>query len=221
MTIPSTTDNLNVNTVPKLDSVSFCIWVIGSILGKTWRPILGINNKFNPLESLGHRNIYVLWHSNILSLSYLFRKSHPSVLISNSNDGKRAAAVAAKWNYEVIYGSSSRHGFTAFRQCLKLLKANKNIVITPDGPKGPRGIVKTGVAHLSKVSNAPVIPLAVHPDHYWRLNSWDKMVIPKPFSKVTILTGNEIIPADFIGGEVGIELIKKKIEENLHAITLA
>lgn len=221
MTIPFTSENLNVNTEPKLDTISFWIWLIGSLLGKTWRPTLSINNKFDPLESLGHGNIYVLWHSNILSLSYLFRKSRSTVLISNSKDGMRAAAVAAKWNYEVIYGSSSRQGFTAFRQCLKFLKADKNIVITPDGPKGPRGIVKSGVAHLSKISNAPVIPLAANPDHYWKLNSWDRMVIPKPFSKVTILTGNEVVPEDFIGGEVGIELIKKKIEENLHAITLA
>jgi lysophospholipid acyltransferase (LPLAT)-like uncharacterized protein len=142
-------------------------------------------------------------------------------MISNSKDGKRAAAVASKWNYNIVYGSSSRQGFSAYRQCQKLLKSNENIVITPDGPKGPREIVKTGVAHLSFLSKSPVIPLSAKPKHFWRLKSWDRMIIPKPFSPIQISVGEIINPAEFNKNEEGIEQLRRKIEENLHAITMA
>jgi lysophospholipid acyltransferase (LPLAT)-like uncharacterized protein len=95
------------------------------------------------------------------------------------------------------------------------------MVITPDGPKGPREVVKSGVAHLAILSGAPVMPLAVHPSSYWRLKSWDQMIIPKPFSKVSIKSGGIVIPGDFARDEAGIEHLRTFIEEKLHAITLA
>lgn len=206
---------------PKLDAVSFGIWAIGTLLCKTWRPQIQLTDEVNPLKNINKGNIYVLWHSCLLPLAYIFRHSHSTALISSSNDGKRAAAVAAKWNIEVVYGSSSKQGFTAFRQCLKILQASKNMVITPDGPKGPREIVKSGVAHLAILSGAPVLPLAIHPTNYWRLKSWDRMIIPKPFSKVLIKSDGIINPGDFVKDEAGIEQLRIHIEEKLHAITMA
>ena len=206
---------------PKLDSVSFGIWAIGTLLGMTWRPQIQLTDEVNPLKNIDKGNIYVLWHSCLLPLAYIFRRSHCTALISSSNDGKRAAAIAAKWNLGVVYGSSSKQGFTAFRQCLKTINASKNMVITPDGPKGPREVVKSGVAHLAILSAAPVMPLAVHPSSYWRLKSWDRMIIPKPFSKVSIKSGGIVTPGDFARDEAGIEHLRTFIEEKLHAITLA
>jgi lysophospholipid acyltransferase (LPLAT)-like uncharacterized protein len=206
---------------PKLDSVSFGIWSIGTLLGMTWRPQLELTDEINPLKNIGKGNIYVFWHSCIFPLAYIFRRSQTTALISSSNDGKRAAAIAAKWNIDVVYGSSSKQGFTAFRQCLKTIKANKNMVVTPDGPKGPREVVKSGVAHLAILSGAPLVPLAIHPTNYWRLKSWDRMIIPKPFSKVLIKSSGIIIPGDFSRDEAGIEQLRTHIEEKLHAITMA
>jgi lysophospholipid acyltransferase (LPLAT)-like uncharacterized protein len=206
---------------PRLDAVSFGIWAIGTILGKTWRPEILLTDDVHPLKNIGKGNVFVFWHSCLLPLAYIFRNSRCTALISSSNDGKRAAAVAAKWNLDVVYGSSSKQGFTAFRQCLKTLKKSKNMVITPDGPKGPREVVKSGVAHLALLSGAPVLPLAVHPSNSWRLKSWDRMIIPKPFSKVLIKSGGIIIPGDFAKDETGIEQLRTHIEEKLHAITMA
>jgi len=180
-----------------------------------------LSSDLNPRYNAGKGNIYALWHSSLLPAAYICRKSGGTVMISSSKDGVRAAAVAAKWNYEVIAGSSSKQGFSAFRQCLKALRADKNIVITPDGPRGPREVVKHGVAHLAVLASAPVIPLSVHPSHYWRLKSWDRMIIPKPFSKVIVKTGTIITPDSTDKSEEAIELFRIRIEENLHAISLA
>ncbi len=209
------------NPQPQLDFVSFGIWLVGSLLGNTWRSQIITKNGMNPLVDPGEGNIYSIWHSNILALAYIFRKTNISAMVSNSKDGKRAAAIAAKWNYNIVYGSSSRQGLSAYRQCQKILKANGNIVITPDGPKGPKEIVKTGVAHLSFLSNSPVIPLSAEPKHFWRLKSWDRMIIPKPFSRIKISVGEIIKPAEYNKSEEGIELLRRRIEENLHAITMA
>lgn len=210
-----------INSQPQLDSVSFGIWLVGTFLGKTWRPQITTINGINPLIDPGKGNIYTIWHSNILALAYIFRKSNISAMVSSSKDGKRAAAIAAKWNYNIVYGSSSRRGFSAYRQCQKLLKANGNIVITPDGPKGPKEIVKEGVAHLSFLSKSPVIPLSAEPKRFWRLKSWDRMIIPKPFSRIKISVGEIINPTEYNKSEEGIEMLRRRIEENLHAITMA
>jgi lysophospholipid acyltransferase (LPLAT)-like uncharacterized protein len=214
-------DNENGTPKPKLDSVSFCIWAIASILGKTWRPRAEGFSPGRPYTDLGHGNIYVLWHSSLLTLAYLFRTSHPTVLVSNSKDGIRAAAVAAQWNFEIAFGSSSHDGFSAFRKCLKAINDSKNAVITPDGPRGPKETVKAGAAYLAKLTNAPVIPLSAIPDNYWRLKSWDRLIIPKPFSKITIHAGKTVFPDTYGKDESEIERLRLKIEENLHAITLA
>jgi len=215
-----TSQSIPVSSKPKLDAVSFGIWLIGSAFGATWRPKIEVPDDISPLNAK-KGNIYVLWHSTLLPLAYTFRKSKCTVMVSSSSDGQRAAAVAAKWNYEIVSGSSTRQGFSAFRQCLRVLKSNKNMVITPDGPRGPREIVKDGVAYLASLTHAPVIPLSVHPSKYWRLKSWDHMIIPKPFAKLVIRNGIIIYPDQSEKNEAAIEHLRIRIEESLHAITLA
>jgi hypothetical protein len=204
-----------------MDAVSTVIWIVGSLLGSTWRKKVDKGSIEDILENPGKGKLFAIWHSDLLPLANIYKNKNLSVIVSSSKDGIRASAVAQKWNFTILQGSSSRQGFSAYRQCLRALQNNSSIAITTDGPKGPRGIVKSGISHLCVMTKAPVIPVAIHPSGFWRLNSWDKMLIPKPFATLTIKTG-EIVTADTLdASETSIELIRKKIEENLHAISLA
>ncbi len=209
------------NTPIKMDAVSALIWIFGSILGSTWRKEVGKGSIEDILDNPGKGKLYAIWHSDLLPLANVFRNKNFSVIVSSSRDGIRASAVAKKWNYTIIQGSSSRHGFSAYRQCLRALQNNRNVAITTDGPRGPRGVVKSGIAHLCIMTRSPVVPLAVHSSSYWKLKSWDRMIIPKPFATLTIKTGEIITAGDLDTSETSIELLRKKIEENLHAISLA
>jgi len=222
-TLKSSTDTTpNTNSVPiKLDAVSTAIWIVGSILGSTWRIEVGKGSIEDVVENPGRGKLYALWHSDLLPLSYAFRNKNLSVIVSSSRDGIRASAVAEKWNYSIIQGSSTRDGFSAYRQCIRSLQNNRNIAITTDGPKGPRGVVKSGIAHLCVMTKATVLPIAIHPSRFWKLKSWDRMIIPKPFAKLTIKTGEIVTAGNLDTSETSIELLRKKIEENLHAISMA
>jgi lysophospholipid acyltransferase (LPLAT)-like uncharacterized protein len=204
-----------------MDTVSAAIWIVGSLLGSTWRREVSKDSIKDIIENPGMRQLYALWHSDLLPLANVFRNKNFSVVVSSSKDGIRASVVAQKWNYTIIQGSSTRQGFSAYRQCVRSLQNNKNIAITTDGPKGPRGFVKSGIAHLCVMTKAPVVPIAVHPSRFWKLNSWDRMLIPKPFAKLTIKTGEVVTAERFDTAEKSIELLRIKIEENLHAISLA
>jgi lysophospholipid acyltransferase (LPLAT)-like uncharacterized protein len=173
------------------------------------------------LENPGKRMLYALWHSDLLPLAYIFRNKNLSVIVSSSRDGIRASAVAKKWNYSIIQGSSTRNGVSAYRQCFRALQNNSNIAITTDGPKGPGRVVKSGIAHLCITTNAPVLPIAIHPSGFWKLNSWDRMIIPKPFTTLTIKTGEIVTAGALDTSDASIEHLRQKIEENLHAISLA
>lgn len=204
-----------------MDAVSTAIWVIGSLLGSTWRSKVAKGSIADIIENPGKRQLFALWHSDLLPLAHVFRNKNFSVIVSSSKDGIRASAVAKKWNYTIIQGSSTRQGFSAYRQCVRSLQNNSNIAITTDGPKGPRRVVKNGIAHLCTMTSTPVLPIAIHPSRFWRLNSWDQMIIPKPFATLTIKTGEIVTAGALDTPDSSIEHVRQKIEENLHAISMA
>jgi lysophospholipid acyltransferase (LPLAT)-like uncharacterized protein len=169
-----------------LDAVSASIFLIGEGLGRTWRFSLTCPDGCDPFHDRGTGRMYAFWHSHLLPLAFYFRNTAKTAVISESRDGTRAAAVARAWGHAVIHGSSSHGGALALRTCVRELRSGGVIVITPDGPKGPREIVKKGVAQIALLSGAAVFPISVFAEHSWRLNSWDGFMIPKPFSRVMI-----------------------------------
>jgi lysophospholipid acyltransferase (LPLAT)-like uncharacterized protein len=187
------TANVITNRIP-LDRVSRCILLMGEILGRTWRTTLCDPAGINLFNDRGQKRIYVFWHAHLLTLSFYFRNSGKTAVVSESRDGKRASAVAQRWGHAVILGSSSHGGMHVLRACADEIRNGKTIVITPDGPRGPAEVVKPGVAQIALVTGATVIPLAAVPRHAWRLHSWDRSSIPRPFTRVTINVGDPIYP---------------------------
>ncbi|MFP4165056.1 MAG: lysophospholipid acyltransferase family protein [Chitinispirillaceae bacterium] len=194
--------------ISALNFASFFIWLIGSLLGKTWRKEIISPPSVDIFNPEADSTVYAFWHSRLLVSSFVFRKTGKSAVVSSSKDGRMAADVAMKWGHEIIYGSSSRGGLAALRQCVKVLKNRGSIAITPDGPRGPREVVKPGVAQISIMSGAPVVPISVNCSRAWHLKSWDRFLIPTPFSKVTITLGEPIYPPAELTEEAVDHLVK-------------
>lgn len=142
--------------------------------------------------------VVAVWHERLLLLPMLWtlvRRSPEGrratnqvhVLASQHNDGRLIGAVMQRFVAGVVLGSSSRGGAKGLRSLLALLGKGDHIVITPDGPRGPRRIAAPGVAQLAALSGAPVLPCAAQTTRHWVLQSWDRMVVPKPFGRGVIV----------------------------------
>ncbi len=133
-------------------------------------------------------SIFAFWHEIILFLPFAHdRNRKMNILISTHRDGLLASYTIKYFGLGTIGGSSHRNPQKAFMQMLKAIKNGISIGITPDGPKGPRRKAKKGVIELAYLSKKPIYPVIGKFSSYYRLNSWDKFIIPKPFSKITFI----------------------------------
>jgi hypothetical protein len=140
--------------------------------------------------------IFAIWHNRLLMLPRVFDPSFPTRqsygLISASRDGDRIANWIERSGYGTIRGSSSRKGAAALRQLMDTLAANGNVLFTPDGPRGPVYQVSQGVVFVAQKSGAPIVPIHMEYSSCWRMKSWDRFVVPKPFATLRAIFGAPI-----------------------------
>jgi len=120
-------------------------------------------------------------------LRRFFPNRHGAALISASSDGDLLADGVKRFGYDVIRGSSSRLGASAILQLTEVLASSRDVVITPDGPRGPVYELGPGIIFLAQRSGAAVLPMNLEYSHCWRLGSWDGFIVPRPFAKVRVL----------------------------------
>ena len=137
--------------------------------------------------------IGALWHNRLLIFPLVLRwflpNRHGAALISASRDGDLLADAIHRFGYEVVRGSSSRLGASAILQLTEVLASGRDVVITPDGPRGPAYELGPGIIFLAQKSGAAVLPMNLEFSRCWRLGSWDRFIIPRPFAKVRVLVG--------------------------------
>jgi lysophospholipid acyltransferase (LPLAT)-like uncharacterized protein len=137
--------------------------------------------------------IGALWHNRLLIFPLVLRRflpnRHGAALISPSRDGDLLADAIQRFGYDVVRGSSSRLGASAILQLTELLASGRDVVITPDGPLGPAYELGPGIIFLAQKSGAAVLPMNLEFSHCWRLGSWDRFIVPRPFAKVRVLVG--------------------------------
>jgi lysophospholipid acyltransferase (LPLAT)-like uncharacterized protein len=108
----------------------------------------------------GRHIILAFWHAQQLMIPIGYRGTGSHVLISQHGDGEIIARIIARFGHEAVRGSSTRGGAGALRALIKLGRSGRDVVVTPDGPKGPRHVVKLGVIQLAKATGLPIVPLA-------------------------------------------------------------
>ncbi len=138
--------------------------------------------------------IAAFWHERLPLMSTLWlmasrgapeRRMH--VLVSRHRDGRFIGTVLRRFRVAVVHGSSSRGGAAGLRGLLGVLAQGDQVVITPDGPRGPRRIAAPGVAQLAALAGVPVLPCSAQTSRRWQLKSWDRMVIPRPFGRGVVV----------------------------------
>lgn len=138
--------------------------------------------------------IIAMWHGRMLCLMPLRRHKGRGihVLVSPSDDGSLAAKALHSFRYRIVRGSLSRGGASALRTMRDLMAGGGQLVVTPDGPRGPRHAMNVGTAWLARASGSPVLPIGVAVDRAWRLRSWDRFTIPKPFARLVVSYGEPL-----------------------------
>jgi lysophospholipid acyltransferase (LPLAT)-like uncharacterized protein len=159
------------------------------------------------------------WHRASIFFLFLFGKWHPMIMISQSKDGEMLAHYAAGFGVIPVRGSSSQGGRNALeRMRLHLANGGKACATVLDGPRGPAYTAKKGMIVLAKQSGAPLIPVIWSGNRVLTLkNSWDKTMVPLPWSRVCVAVGEPIhIPADT--NSEGLERYRQLVEEHLNAM---
>ena len=136
--------------------------------------------------------IYPFWHRCVLPATWLYRHKHPAVMTSRSRDGEFIARVIRRFGFVPVRGSSSRGGQRALLEMSQLLADGHAVAFTIDGPRGPRYVAKKGPVLLARMSGAAITAFYVAVERAWVLNTWDRLVIPKPFSRIHVRFARKI-----------------------------
>jgi len=145
-----------------------------------------------PLWQAGAPVIYAVWHGRILLLPLLYGRRAVCVLASRSRDGELVTRYVGRFGIEAVRGSSSRGGAAGLRHLARWLEEGREVVVVPDGPRGPAEVVKPGIVGLARLSGAAIVPVAVGASSEWRLGSWDGFRIPRPFARCVARFGEPI-----------------------------
>lgn len=159
------------------------------MLSRTWR-IRVVNGEYvRELRRTGRPFIFALWHGQLLPLLWHHRREGVLILISEHRDGELVAQAAQSLGYGLIRGSSTRGGERALISLVRELQSGHEVAITPDGPRGPAKTFAPGALVAAQRSDSFILPVAASADRAWRLRSWDRFIIPKPFARVTVAYG--------------------------------
>ncbi len=131
-------------------------------------------------------DVYVFWHRCLLLAAWRYRNLGIRILISDSFDGELIARLVQRLGFVPVRGSSSRGGAVALLTATRARQQGHKVAITADGPKGPAYVAKEGAAAIAQRSDSTASCFYLHPESTWTLKSWDRFLIPKPFSKVRI-----------------------------------
>jgi lysophospholipid acyltransferase (LPLAT)-like uncharacterized protein len=186
------------------------IWTAGATTRKT-----RIN--WNVLESLqrsGRPAVLCAWHNTILYFLYVLAPLRLTTMISRSRDGDDIAWVANRCGMAAVRGSPAEGGAIALRELLRILSRGRSIVITPDGARGPRYVLKPGIVALARHKGLPIVPVAYSAPRRWEFRSWDRMKLPVPFSRTVIWVGDPIEVSELEEAEA-----VRKVEDAMRRVT--
>lgn len=181
------------------------IKVIGSL---SRFEVLGMENH-NAILSAGKTPILTFWHDRIFLATYFFRNRGIVVMTSKSFDGEYIARFIQRLGYGAIRGSSSQGGSKALVRMIKAMRDDLPMGFAIDGPRGPRYQAKLGPIILAKKTGNPILPFIVEPKKFWKTKSWDKMHVPRPFTRALLIIGKPI----YVAADAGKEEVSGKLAE--------
>lgn len=173
--------------------LSYGALLLGKIINVTYRiKLLDAEKEHEIIDNSGGI-IYATWHQRFFPGIAFFAKRKPiAVIVSRSSDGTFISRILELLGWDTVRGSSSRGGSGALQKVKKLALSGYKIGHIVDGPKGPCGVVKPGLLSIAQLAEIPIVPTIISAQKKWVFNSWDRFMIPKPFSRVIIRFGEGI-----------------------------
>jgi lysophospholipid acyltransferase (LPLAT)-like uncharacterized protein len=162
----------------------------------------------------GEPFIGVVWHEHLIYLANVFRGTGFAVLVSRSRDGEIGTRIAHRLGLRTVRGSSSRGGEDALGEIVDLAQNGMTVAFIADGPRGPRREMKLGAVMAAKLSGRPIVPISCAMRRSVRLNSWDRMQVPLPFTRIVSWAGEPMpVPAD--ASRADCERIRREVEAEM------
>jgi len=162
--------------------------------------------------------ILAFWHSRILLMPFPYRGQKACIMNSAHRDGEIITRVIKHFGVDAVRGSSTRGWMGGLKGMLAAYRQGYDLIVIPDGPRGPRYQAKSGVLQLARATGAPVFPVTYSAAWKTTVGSWDRLVIPFPFSRVLYVVGSPItVPAG--ASNETLESKRQELEAALIAIT--
>jgi lysophospholipid acyltransferase (LPLAT)-like uncharacterized protein len=168
------------------------------LIAASWRISTQHEERWRLLYEARRPIAYVLWHEVLLPLLWHHRRQGVVIVVSENRDGQYLSDFARVLGYRSVRGSSSRGAARALLGAVRELQSGYCVAFTPDGPRGPRRELKPGVVAAAQRGGGVIVPVHARADRAWRLDSWDRFLIPKPGARVTVSYGRpfEVGPGD-------------------------
>ncbi len=201
-------------------------WVLLG-LGGSWKlEVVAGREHLEALYAEPRPVLLSFWHNRVFALGYfLYQHLHRrgldiTLLASHSRDGELVTRVCQRWDVHTVRGSASRGGLQAMRGLHKAItRRGSSPIMIPDGPRGPIYEFKVGVAVLAQTSRAPILPIGVAAKRFWRLRSWDRIIVPWPWTRVAVVVGEpQYVSRELSADELEAE--RARLEGLLDELTL-
>ena len=188
----------------------FLSWLSSTVIHLIgWTLRMTVEDRGNIVNQPEHPPVIIaFWHNRTALMAYFYERYNYGrvalTFISRSRDGQFMTDVAARFGIRAVRGSSSRHGTSAMLAAIRAARdRHVDLVITPDGPRGPRYRVQPGLIRLAQATQRPIVAVTYRLKWKWELRSWDRFHIPIPFSHCHLMTGEAVfVPADASEAEV-------------------
>jgi lysophospholipid acyltransferase (LPLAT)-like uncharacterized protein len=171
-----------------LAAVPRLVWLLLSIVGRTWRfEVIAEEGAEPRIFGRGAgAEIYCFWHQCVLPCALHYRTTGATILISRSFDGELITRTLGLFGFHAVRGSSSRGAREGLLGLKSVVESGRPVVFTADGPRGPVYQTKMGPIKLAQMTGAPVGAFHLQPERAWVVNSWDRFLIPKPFTRIVV-----------------------------------
>ena len=188
-------------------------WILAGILKLySWTFRIHIEDPHGVLPQFGERAFAIaLWHNRVLFATPILPRKYRkqmAALVSASRDGEYISTLISCFGMDAIRGSSSRGGAKALLEMRRQAMAGRSLVLTVDGPRGPKYVVHPGAVGLARDGEIPLVPVSFNAKHYWQLHSWDRMQIPWPFTRMTMVVGEPLELPSELSTEEGCEQLR-------------
>jgi lysophospholipid acyltransferase (LPLAT)-like uncharacterized protein len=164
------------------------VWMLISLIGRTWRfEVIAEDGAEPRIEGRdAGPEIYCFWHQCVLPCAIYYRTTGATILISRSFDGELITRTLNLFGFHAVRGSSSRGSREGLLGLKDVIERGKPAIFTADGPRGPIYQTKMGPIKLAQITGAPIGAFHLEPERAWIINSWDRFLVPKPFTRIVV-----------------------------------